>query len=75
MTDLERILNEAEKLSLADRMHLIEQLSARLRQELEVEAYKQMPWKEFLARTYGSTADSPIERAPQPPLEEREPLE
>ena len=62
------------QLPLAEKARLIEHLSAALRQNLEVEAYQRMDWHEFIERTAGSLADTPIERPPQPPLENREPL-
>lgn len=65
----------ADQLTLAEKARLIEHLSAALRQTLEVEAYKRMDWHEFIERTAGSLAEFPIERPPQPPLEEREAIE
>jgi hypothetical protein len=75
MMTYQEISKMADQLPLADKARLIEHLSAALRHDLEVEAYKRMPWQEFLDRTGGSLADTPIERPPQPPYEEREPLE
>jgi hypothetical protein len=40
-----------------------------------IDAYRRMPWHEFVERTAGILADDPIERPAQPPLEAREPLE
>jgi len=65
----------AERLSLAEKVRLIEHLSATLRLDLEVEAFKRMSWHEFIDQTAGSLADDPIERPAQLPLESREPLE
>lgn len=33
---------------------------------------QQESWHDFVNRTYGMFADEPIERAPQPPMQERE---
>jgi hypothetical protein len=42
-----------------------------LKQALEIEAFRRMPWHAFIERTAGSLADDPITRPPQLPLEER----
>jgi len=75
MTTYEEVILVAGQLSIAEKIRLIEYLSATLRHDLEVEAYKHMPWHEFIERTAGSLADAPIERPPQLPYEEREPFE
>jgi hypothetical protein len=75
MTTYEEVILVAGQLSMAEKIRLIEYLSITLRHDLEVEVYKQLPWHEFIERTAGSLADSPIERPPQLPTEEREPLE
>jgi hypothetical protein len=71
----EEIVKQADQLTLTEKARLIEHLSAAVRHDLEVEAFRRMPWQEFIDRTAGSLADDPIERPPQLPLEEREPLE
>ncbi len=75
MTDYDQVIVLAERLSLVERARLLEYLSTGLKQDLEQEAFQRMPWHEFIERTAGSLADDPIERPPQPPLEDREPLE
>lgn len=75
MINYHTVAEMADQLPLADKARLIEHLSAALRHDLEVEAYQRMHWHEFIERTAGILADDPIERPPQPPLEEREPLE
>ncbi len=75
MTTYEEAVNVANRLTLAEKARLIEHLSAAMQNDLEAEAFRRMPWEEFVERTTGSLADSPIERPPQLPLEEREPLE
>ncbi|PJF26876.1 MAG: hypothetical protein CUN53_06190 [Phototrophicales bacterium] len=75
MTIYEQVSQMAAQLSLAEKLRLIEMLSASLRRELEVEAFQRMPWHEFVERTAGLLGDDPIERPPQLQLEEREPLE
>jgi hypothetical protein len=71
----EEIVKQADQLTLAEKARLIEHLSATMSLDLEVEAFRRMPWQEFIDRTAGSLADDPIERPAQLPLEEREPLE
>jgi hypothetical protein len=75
MIDYQTVVDMADQLPLAEKARLIEHLSVALRTNLEVEAYQRMPWHEFIDRTAGSLADTPIERPEQPPLEAREPLE
>lgn len=75
MTKYEQVSQMAAQLSLAEKLRLIEALSASLRRELEVAAFQRMPWHEFVERTAGLLADDPIE-APSPLRpEERELLE
>ena len=75
MTLYDKAVALTERLTLVEKARLIQNLSAALSHALEVEAYKRMPWAEFIERTYGILADDPIERPEQLPLEEREPLE
>lgn len=75
MITYQSVVEVADQLPLAEKARLIEHLSAALRHNLELEAYRRMSWHEFIENTAGSIADSPIERPPQPPYEEREPLE
>jgi len=75
MTTYEEAVSVAERLTLAEKARLIEYLSAAMQSDLEAEAFRRMPWDEFIERTAGSLADHPIERPAQLSLEEREPLE
>ncbi len=75
MDSYDEIVSKADQLSLADKARLLEHLSIALRHDLEVEAFRRMPWHEFVERTAGILSDDPIERPPQLPLEEREALE
>jgi hypothetical protein len=68
-------LNLVDRLTLIEKARLMEHLSARMKHDLEIEAFRRMPWHEFIEQTAGSLADDPIERPSQLPLEEREPLE
>lgn len=67
MTIYEEALQLTSRLSLAEKVRLLEHLSTSLKHDLETEAYKHIPWEQFLDLTYGSLADDPIERN-QPPL-------
>lgn len=62
MTVFEEIVQLTERISPEEKRHLIAYLSASLIDDPELEAYKTMPWEQFLALTYGSLADDPIER-------------
>ena len=72
MTFYDQVVKLTDRLSLAEKARLMEHLSADLKHDLELEAFRRMPWHEFIDRTAGSLADDPIERPPQPPLEERD---
>lgn len=75
MTDIitvETLLQQAQALSAADKLRLLEGLAFALRHDLPTtQPYARLSLRE----TYGILADDPIERPPQLPLEEREPLE
>lgn len=62
MTTYEEALLLTNKLSLVEKVKLLEHLSSALRHDLTTEAYKQMAWEQFLDATYSSFADDPIER-------------
>jgi hypothetical protein len=62
MTFYEEAVQLTNRMTLAEKVLLLEYLSASLKQDIETEAYKHMPWEQFLELTYGSLADDPIER-------------
>lgn len=62
MTVYEEVIQLTNRMSLVEKVRLLEHLSATLKHDIEVEAYKHIPWNEFLDLTYGSLADDPIER-------------
>lgn len=66
MTVYEEAVQLTNRMTLAEKVLLLEHLSAVLRQDIETEAYRHMPWEQFIDLTYGSLADDPIERN-QPP--------
>ncbi len=68
MTTYEEAIQLTHKLSLIEKIRLMEHLSTSLKQDVEIEAYRHIPWEQFLELTYGSLADDPIERQqPQHP--------
>lgn len=69
---LDKLLAEVEQLSSSDKWRLVNHVLRALEQEQHASS---TDWKTALKATYGILADDPIERPPQLPLEEREPLE
>ena len=67
MTLYEDALQLTNRMSLLDKVRLMEHLSSMLKYDLEVEAFKHIPWDQFIDLTYGSLADDPLER--QQPLQ------
>ena len=53
-------------MTLTEKVRLLAHLSTALKYDIESEAYKHMPWEQFIDLTYGSLAGDPIERK-QPP--------
>jgi hypothetical protein len=66
MTVYEEAVQLTNRMSVVEKVRLLEHISTTLKHDLEVEAYKHIPWDQFLDLTYGSLADDPIERN-QPP--------
>ena len=62
MTIYEEVIHLTSRMSMVERVRLLEYLSAMLKHDIEVEAYKHIPWDQFLDLTYGSLADDPVER-------------
>ncbi len=62
MTVYEEAVQLTERMTLTEKVLLLEHLSALLKQDIETEAYRHMPWEQFIALTYGSLAHDPIER-------------
>jgi hypothetical protein len=62
MTVYEEAIQLTNRMTLAEKVLLLEHLSAALKQDIETEAYRHMPWEQFIELTYGSLADDPIER-------------
>ena len=62
MAVYDEVIQLTSRMTLAEKVRLLEYLSAALKQDIETEAYRHMPWEQFLDLTYGSLADDPIER-------------
>jgi hypothetical protein len=62
MTAYEEAVQLTDHMTLVEKVRLLEYLSTALKHDLEVEAYKHIPWDQFLNLTYGSLAHDPIER-------------
>jgi len=62
MTTYDEVVHMAGRLTLAEKARLLAYLSTSLQHDLETEAYKHMPWQQFLDLTYGSLAHDPLER-------------
>lgn len=62
MTAYDEAVQLTDRMTLAEKVRLLEYLSTTLKHELALEAYKHMPWEQFLDLTYGSLADDPLER-------------
>ncbi len=63
MNTYDQVIQLTSHMTLAEKARLLEHLSTSLRHDLETEAYKHMPWEQFIDLTYGSLADDPIERS------------
>jgi hypothetical protein len=75
MTIFEEAVQLTTRMTLAEKVLLLEHLSHVLKQDIETEAYRHMPWEQFIDLTYGSMADDPIERGEQPPIDVRDEIE
>ena len=67
----ETLFEEVQKLSPIDRLRMMELLAS----NLQTEFIEPSDWKTRLQKMYGISADDPIERPPQLPLQERELIE
>lgn len=62
MSIYEEAVQLTARMTLAEKVRLLEYLSHALKEDIETEAYRHMPWEQFIDLTYGSLADDPIER-------------
>lgn len=70
-TTFETLFEQVQKLSTTQRLRMMELLAV----SLQTDFVQETDWHTALRATYGILADNPIERPPQLPLEEREPIE
>jgi hypothetical protein len=68
------LFTEIERLPLEEKWQLVRHLLHSLEREQTASA-SELSWHEFLRATYGSLADTPIERPPQLPFEDRAPFD
>jgi hypothetical protein len=69
---IQELLSEVERLPVSEKWRLVNHLL----HSLELEQTQPITdWHAALRATYGILADDPIERPPQLPIEEREPIE
>ena len=66
MMNYDMVVVLADQLTMAEQTQLIEHISGRRREELGAEAFKRMPYEQFINITYGGFSDEPLERN-QPP--------
>lgn len=70
---LANLLDEIDQLPQSDKWQLVLHLLDSLQQEKAHTPPE--TWQDFVDRMYGALADDPIERLPQLPLTDREPVE
>jgi hypothetical protein len=70
-TTFDELFEQLQKLSAIERLRMMELLAVTLQSDL----IQPSEWHTALNATYGILADDPIERPPQLPIEDREPLE
>ena len=75
MNVYDQVTQLTSRMTLAEKVRLLEYLSTSLKQDIETEAYKHMPWEQFIDLTYGSLADDPIERNQPPSPDVRDAIE
>ncbi|MEO8391419.1 MAG: hypothetical protein ABI700_00365 [Chloroflexota bacterium] len=75
MTVYEETVQLTKQLSVVEKVRLLEHLSTALKHDLEVEAFKHIPWDQFLNLTYGSLAHDPIERNQPLEADQRDAIE
>ncbi|NJL54999.1 hypothetical protein HC928_07280 [bacterium] len=74
-SNYEEAIALTDQLSVPEKIRLLEHLASALKRDFEREAYRHMPWEQFINLTYGSLADDPIEREQPMQPDERDLLE
>lgn len=75
MTVYDEAVQLTSRMTLVEKVRLLEYLSTALKQDIETEAYRKMPWEQFIDMTYGSLAHDPIERNQPLHPDERDEIE
>jgi hypothetical protein len=70
---IQELLQQAQQLSLQERAQLVKLLVDDI--ATAQSQSKKDDWQSFIERMYGALADDPIERPPQLPISDREPIE
>ena len=74
MSSMRDLVDKIDQLSVAEKWRLVKHILDALEHEHVVPGSRD-DYQQRLRETYGILADDPIERPPQLPFEEREPLE
>lgn len=72
---LERLFDEVNQLSTPEKWQLVRRLLNDLETEKQKQTVEREDWESFVNRMYGALADDPIERPPQLPVTERDPID
>ena len=75
MTRYDEAVQLTKHMTVVEKVRLLEHLSTALKHDLEVEAYRHIPWDQFLDLTYGSLAHDPIERNQPLEFDQRDTIE
>jgi len=75
MTVYDEAVQLTSRMTLVEKVRLLEYLSTALKQDIETEAYRHMPWEQFIDMTYGSLTHDPIERNQPLHPDERDEIE
>lgn len=73
MMTIDHLFDEVSRLPSEEKWQLVRRLLDEL--EAEKKAAAREDWTDFVNRMYGALADDPIERPPQLPLTERDPID
>lgn len=73
MMTIDHLFDEVSRLPNAEKWQLVRRLLDDLEAEKQVAGRED--WTDFVNRMYGALADDPIERPPQLPLTERDPID
>ncbi len=73
MMTIDHLFDEVSRLPNAEKWQFVRRLLDDLEAEKQVARHES--WTDFVNRMYGALADDPIERPPQLPLTERDPID